>query len=147
MSDEVVLIQERTYIGRRINKEKLIYAFIKEDQEDTTDFSFSPKLSFPRGAAVGSIWSFKLTEDGSYWTRGENAPLFLRFEDDKELVISWELSDKNAYILDSNRKLGSKKQDMLDEALAPIHEALNKERSYAGRAYIIGYIIDRLYRF
>ena len=28
-----------------------------------------------------------------------------------------------------------------------IGRRINKERSYVGRAYIIGYIIDRLYRF
>lgn len=127
-----------TYIGQRLNKGKLLFAWMEEDGS----IRHYPKQFGDPTPMPGARFRFKVTDDGHFGIRGAARPEYIGVHENEEEVARWRLlheADRALY-RERNAAKADMSENKLNVLLRPIKEEYER-RNWEGKAALIAVVI------
>lgn len=141
---EQTTTQLRRYMGRRLEDKALRWYWKNEEEPDHVRVH---KKAPAVPTAIGSVWEFTMTGDGSFYTRGEHAPVMKQPADSEDAqVIEWATLDRAALVTQAHdRKAAKNVRDAGFEAiLSPIRKVYWAATSKTERAAVLSAVIQEI---
>jgi len=133
-----------TYVGKRISSSGQLLGFwVDEDDREYGYRKLAPQ------SAPGSRYDVTLSDDGSVFLGGEDAPRYVdRLPADDERVLAWSASDRVAKAAHAQaaRARSDAKADAFGEACRPLQELYSGERTATGRTALLAALIEQITR-
>jgi hypothetical protein len=141
--------REMTYIGRRLaTSGKLLHFWMPDG--DVDDAGGYRKQLVP--AAIGTVYEFTFSDDGSVFTGGEKRPVRVRHllddESQREAVELWTVADRHAAIADEDAKRAKNeaRENELSKLCEPLRDLMRKQIGSARRASLLAAVIEEITR-